>query len=108
METLCIVVNGEPAYEYDKTTELNAQQRSFLDKMDQDMSRGIKIHGELISNPDTQACATFIAMNLLKALMQKDDAKIRVSCAYLCDRLPELNTIEARDQDGRVQIELIV
>lgn len=107
MQSLSIIVNDETAYEYDKSTELSEQQREFLDKMDQDMARGLKIRGELISNPDTQQRATFIAMNLLKALMQQDEAKIMVSCAYLASRLPKLGEVQARDQNGGVVIELV-
>lgn len=106
MEILSVVVNGDVVYEYDKSTALNDQQRDFLDKMDQDMGRGIKIRGQLIDKPGKQERATFIAMNLLKALMQQDEAKIRVSCAYLNDRLPELTTVQASDQDEGTAIEL--
>ena len=106
MDTLTIIVNGELAYEYDKATELSEQQLTFLDKMDEDMARGIKIRGELISTPDRQQRATFIAMNLLKALMQQDEAKIMVSCAYLCSRFPTLTEVQASDQDDGVAIEL--
>ena len=106
MGSLTISVNGEVAYEYDRATELSEQQLAFLDKVDEDMARGIKIHGQLISTPDTQQRATFIALNLLKALMRQDEAKIMLSCAYLTNRLPKLTEVQARDQDGRVEIEL--
>ena len=107
MEMLAIIVNGELAYEYNKASALSTQQREFLDRMDQDMGRGLKIRGELINNPDTQQRATFMAMNLIKALMQQDEAKIMVSCAYLASRLPGLIEVQARDEDGEVAVELI-
>ena len=74
--------------------------------MDRDMQKGIKIHGELIADPDSQQRATFIAMNLIKALQQDKQAVITSSSAYLVDRYPEFNEIHANDVDGRVEIEL--
>lgn len=106
MSKLSIFINEQAAYDYDSGTELDDQQRAFLDRMDEDMGRGLKIHGELISEPDTHQRATFVAMNLIKALLQEDEAKIQVSCAYLLNRLPDLNEVHARDGDERVEIEL--
>ncbi len=106
MSKLSIFINEQAAYDYDSGTELDDQQRAFLDRMDEDMGRGLKIHGELISEPDTHQRATFVAMNLIKALLQEDEAKIQVSCAYLVNRLPDLNEVHARDGDERVEIEL--
>ncbi|MDH5785059.1 MAG: hypothetical protein OEZ16_05540 [Chromatiales bacterium] len=106
MGTLTVIVNGEAAYEYDKGIELEPAQLEFLDRMDQDMSRGLKIHGKLINNPDTQQRATFVALNLIKALMQRDEARIRLSCGYLVSRQPELYEVEARDGEGVVNITL--
>jgi hypothetical protein len=107
MHLLTIHINDQLAFEYDKSTVLNDEQLTFLDKMDQDMSRGLKVHGELISKPDTKQCATFVAMNLIRALLQEDEAKVRVSCAYLSTRLPDLSEVHARDDDGKVKIEFI-
>lgn len=107
MSKMTIFINEQPVYEYDKTLLLNDQQLAFLDRMDQDMDRGLKIHAELISAPDTRQRATFVAMNLIKALLKEEDAKIQVSCAYLASRLPELSEVHARDQGGKVTIDLI-
>lgn len=107
MNKLTVSINDQVVYEYDRSTALNDQQRGFLDRMDQDMTRGIKVNGELIGEPDSRQRATFVAMNLIKALLQEDDAKIQVSCAYLVTRLPELSEVHARDEEGRVGIELV-
>ena len=71
------------------------------------MDRGFKISGELITKPDTKQKATFVAMNLLKALKQDDDARIVVACAYLNSRLPHTVEVHARDQGNRINIEFI-
>ena len=107
MSNLSIFVNEELAYEYDRSTALDDNQAAFLDKMDGDMERGVKIHGETISNPDARQKATFVAMNLLRALQQDDQVRINVYCAYLNSRLPHLVEVHARDGDKRIDIELV-
>jgi hypothetical protein len=107
MSKSTIFINDQFVYEYDKSNPLNEEQLGFLDKMDHDMARGLKIHGELISEPNTQQRATFVAMNLIKALLQEDDATVQVSCAYLTTRLPDLIEVHARDDEGKVKIDLV-
>ena len=107
MTNLSIMINDQLAFEYDRSTKLDDKQLAFLDKMDSDMDRGFKIHGELINKPDIKQKATFVAMNLLKALKQDDHAKMTVSCAYLISRLPHAIELHARDQGGRINIEFI-
>ena len=71
------------------------------------MDRGIKIQGELITNPDSRQRATFVAMNLIRALQQSNEAIISASCAYLVNRLPSLIEVRARDQGNTVNLELV-
>lgn len=107
MSKLTIFVNDAAVYEYDKTTPLDARQRDYLDKMDADMSRGVKMQGELIVMPDSRQKARFVAMNLIKALQQNNEAAISASCAYLRDRIPGLLEVHANDHKDAVNIELI-
>jgi hypothetical protein len=107
MTLLGIYINDQLAYEYDRATALDDKQLEFLDKMDSDMDRGLKIHGELIADPDNRDKATFVAMNLLRALQQEDHARIKVSCAFLATRLPHAVEVHARDQDNRIAIEFV-
>jgi hypothetical protein len=107
MNKLTVFINDQLAFEYDRSTELENKQLEFLERMDRDMDRGFKIYGEMIAEPDSKQKATFVAMNLLKALQQEDNAKIRVSCAYLSNRLPNVVEVHARDQGGRIDIEFV-
>lgn len=107
MNTLGIFINDQLAFEYDLTIPLNAQQLEFIDKMDSDMQRGIKMYGQLISKPDVRERATFVALNLLKALQRQEEAKVAVSCAYLSKRLPHVVQVHARDQGHRVEIDFV-
>ena len=107
MISLTIFANDQISYEYDKETIIDEQRLAFFDKMDSDMDRGIKIQGELITNPDNRQRATFVAMNLIRALKQNNEAIISASCAYLVHRLPALSEVRARDQGSTVNIELV-
>lgn len=107
MDNLSVFINDQLAFEYDRSTEVDDQQRVFLDRMDSDMDRGFKIHGEMIAEPDSKQKGTFVAMNLLRALQQEDYAKMAVSCAWVCVRLPHVVEVHARDQDGRIEIEFV-
>lgn len=104
---LTIFINDQSVFEYDREISFEDKQLAFLDKMDSDMEHGIKIYGELIVKPDHEHRARFIAMNLIKALQQDNEASIAASCAYLVNRRPELIEIHATDGDGRVVIDLV-
>ncbi len=60
MNALNLFVNDELTFECDCTQELGEEQLVFLDRMDSDMARGIKIHGETISEPDSKQKATCV------------------------------------------------
>ena len=107
MDKLTLLVNNEIVFEFDRDLTFEDEQLVFLDKMDSDMDNGIKIHGELLTNPDSQQRASFVVMNLIKALQQDNDTVKTASCAYLLNRYPALIEVHANDHDNRVKIELI-
>ena len=107
MKSLTILVNNQTVFEYDRDMTIEADKLTFLDKMDSDMRRGIKIQGELISDPDTQQRAKFVVMNLIKALQQDNQAVIQASCAYLVHRLPDLVEVQVNDVGSKLDIELV-
>lgn len=107
MKKLTIFINDQPAHECDREIYLDDEQLKFLDQMDADMDRGVKIQGELFANPDEKQRAKFIAMNLIKALQQENDAARFSSCAYLVSRLPGLVEVRASDLENSIHIELV-
>ena len=107
MNKLAIFVNDEIVFEFDRDLTFKEQQLAFFDKMDSDMESGIKIHGELLVNPDSQQRATFVVINLIKALQQGNEAVISASCAYLVNRYPALIEVHANDDVNMVKIELV-
>jgi len=107
MNKLVVFVNNEIVFEFDRDLTFEDQQLAYLDRMDSDMESGIKIQGELLVNPDSQQRATFVVMNLIKALQQENEAVISASCAYLVNRHPALIEVHANDHADTVKIELI-
>ena len=107
MEKLTVFINNQIVFKFDKEHALEDQQLTFLDQMDSDMERGIKIQSELLTNPDNQQRAIFVSMNLIKAIQQDNEAIIFASCAYLANRYSQLTEVHANDYDGSVKIELI-
>ena len=107
MKPLTVFANDQLAFEYDRQAVIDEQKLATFDKMDADMDRGIKIQGELITRPDTRQRATFVALNLVRALQQDRQAIITASCAYLANRLPRLIEVHARDAGNTVKVEFI-
>ena len=107
MNILSFFINDQLAFEYDRSMELGDKQLEFLERMDRDMDRGFKIYGEMVAEPDSKQKATFVAMNMLKAMQQDDNSKIMASCAYLSSRLPHVVEVHARDQGSRINIEFV-
>ncbi len=50
MSKIILLVNDQVAFSFVKDESLDKEQFNFLDKMDSDMSKGIKINGELFRN----------------------------------------------------------
>ena len=107
MKKLTLFINNQIAYECDRDMDFTSEQLKFLDKMDSDMDRGIKIQGKLIANPDEKQRATFVTMSLIRALQQDNSAAINSSCAYLVKRLPNVLEIRASDKENTIDIELV-
>lgn len=107
MNCLSIHINGQIAYEYPRDTQLADEQHSFLDRMDSDMNRGIRLYGELIACPDAEQRAMFITMNLVRALQQANEAIISASCAWLVERNPGLTEVQIKDGEDRLIIEFV-
>ena len=107
MSDLQVFINNEVVFEFDRNFSVGDEQLAFLDKMDADMDKGIKIYGELLKNPDSQQRATFVTMNLIRALKQDNDAIITASCAYLLNRNPDLIEVHANDHEQSIKIEFI-
>ena len=107
MSLLAIFVNEQLAYEYDKDEVMDEEKMAFLDKMDADMGRGIKIEGVLIASPDLNQRARFVAMNLVRAMQQENMPVIMASCAYISDRLPAVTELRISDSESGIVMDFV-
>ncbi|MFP3874996.1 MAG: hypothetical protein ACLFQT_03145 [Thiohalophilus sp.] len=105
---LRLKIDGDTVLEFDRNTRLPGRQRDFLDKMDEDMDRGIELADEHIAEPDSLQRAHYVAMHLLKAFDEDNQAMITASCAYLVQRVPALNTIEVQNRGEQTLLQLIL
>ena len=104
---LVVVLNGQATIEYDRNRRLPGKQRQFLDLMDQDMDKGFDLNGEKVTTPDSVQRAKFVAMQLIQALLENNDAMIAATCAYLATRLPDLKQVKADEDGEQVMMDLI-
>lgn len=100
-EKLTVVLDDQAVLEYDRNKMLAEQQLAYLDKMDEAMSKGIRVGQEQLNDPDLQQKAQFVALELVKALGDSNDALIAASCSYLANRLPDLQQVVARTMEGK-------
>ena len=106
-EKLYVELNGAQVIEYDRNVRLPGHQRQFLDKMDADMSEGIELAGQAISEPDPVQRAQFVAIQLMTALQDNEEGLIAATCAYLANRYPEMRRVVASEQGDNVSLELV-
>lgn len=93
--------------EYDRNTRLPGKQREFLDKMDFDMDAGIYFDDKRYDKPDTLQRGKYVAIKLIQAVQANNHGMINAMCAYLINRLPELNRVTAEENGEDVAINLI-
>ena len=108
-EMMVVLLNGEALFEYDRAKPLAEKQRQYLDRMDRQMDEGITLGTEKIINPDQQQRAQFVALSLLTAIEQDNDAVIAAMNSYLAVRYPDLKQVKAdTDKDNnKVMFDLI-
>lgn len=106
-DPLVVVVNGEARVEYHRVRVLAPEQRASLDRMDTRMAGGVQLGGVQVDSPDPLQKAQFVAIQLIEALKNGNDALIAAGCAYLATRLPSLTQVRARLVDGGFSAELV-
>lgn len=104
---LVVLVNGEVQLEYDRNKTLPELQLRYLDRMDRQMDTGVRLGADWIDQPDVQQRAKFVAMHLIEALQQDNEASIAASCAYLANRLPDLKQVKAKLLGVGISMELV-
>lgn len=103
---LTLKIDGKIVQEFDRNTRLPGRQRDFLDKMDEDMSQGIRLAEKYVSEPDNLQRARYVAMHLLQAFEKADQGMITAAFAYLAQRMPALNTVQIDHDSQGVNLQL--
>jgi hypothetical protein len=100
-----VLLDGVAQLEYDREKLLPEHQAAYLDKMDEQMAKGITIGDEEVINPDINQRAQFVVANLLHALKTDNEQVAGAMCSYLAIRLPDLKQVKINENDGEVSIE---
>ena len=105
--SLAVIVNGEETLLYDRSVELPAKQKDYLQMLDQRLDKGIEYQGEFINTPDAVERARFVASELIDALYDDKAAISSACCAWLATRLPDLRQVKSRYVEENLKIELV-
>ena len=106
-ETLVVVLDGVSQLEYGRATPLAPAQRDYLDRLDQSMDAGIELGGLRIDQPNPLQRAQYIALQLLQAVQAGNEAVAAATCAYLANRIPDLQQIRASTRAGLLSFDLV-
>ncbi|HEC19615.1 MAG TPA: hypothetical protein ENI97_09755 [Gammaproteobacteria bacterium] len=71
------------------------------------MDEGIQVGEDIITNPDIQQRAQFVAANLANAILSDNEAMCAALTAYLANRLTDLRQVKINNTDGEISIELV-
>lgn len=104
---LSVYLEDRKQIEYDRNRPLPGAERRFLDQMDLDMDRGLRLGEQDVASPDEAQRAQYVAHQLVFAIGAEDDRLIAATCAYLSNRFPELLTIRANRHGDDVTINFV-
>ena len=104
---LTVLVDDQVHLEYDRNKPLPEKQLAYLGRMERQMDGGIRLGSGRVEQPDQLQRAQFVAIQLIKALQQGDDALVAACCAYLANRLPDMQQVKARLTGAGFAIELV-
>ena len=104
---LVVILNTQKVLEYNRDIRLTKKQLADLELFDQKLERELPPRSSNKRNFNSQDKATLVANMLVAALLQDDDPKIALSCAYLATRYVELKQVKAKTDSGQVAIQLI-
>ena len=105
-DTLRLVLDGEQVLSYDRRQRLPGIQRRFLDQMDADMDRGIRLQDTQIESPEPEQRLHYVALTLVHAMLDANDNLKLACCAYLADRYPHLVGVVARQDPENIHLQL--
>lgn len=106
-DTLVVVLDGVSQLEYLRATPLQDAQRQYLERLDARMDGGVELGGRRVEEPNALQRAQFIALQLLQAVQDGNEAVAAASCAYLANRIPDLKQVRATTRGGLLSFDLV-
>lgn len=106
-EKLVVMLNGVSQIEYDRSGTLPDRQREYLDRLDQQLDRGVELNGEHVEQPDRIQRAQFVAVHMIHAIKSENEPLAAATCSYLADRLPDLKQVKADEDGEEISIDLV-
>lgn len=106
-DMLTVILNDQVVVEYDRRNRLPGQQRRLLDQMDADMDAGIQLGDRHIENPDRSQRSYYVAMNLVRAVLNHNEQLKTMTCGYLGLRDEKLSKIIAEASEEQVTMQLV-
>lgn len=100
-----LTLNDEKIIEYARRQRLPGKQREFLERMDQDMSSGIKLDNTTYSDPDQFKRVQYVVMHLIRACENQDEHMQDAMCAYLTTRSPNLEKVIVTTVNDEISVE---
>jgi len=70
------------------------------------MDAGIEIDGRSVANPDRSQRAQFVAANLVRAIVDGNEAVAAAMTTYLAVRFDDLKQVKITEHDGAFAIDL--
>jgi len=104
---LTVLIDNQSQLTFDRSRTLQDKQLVYLDRMDAQMDDGLQLEDTRIEQPDALQRAQFVAVHLIEALQQGNEALVAASCAYLAQRLPDLKQVKALLVEGGFSVELV-
>ena len=104
---LTILIDNQAQLTFDRSRTLPDKQLLYLDRMDAQMNDGLQLDDARIEQPDALQRAQFVAVHLIEALQQDNEALVAASCAYLARRLTDLKQVKALLVEGGFSVELV-
>lgn len=104
---LVVVLNSNKVLEYNRNVPLSSNQLRDLETLDQKLEDRLKSDKPQNRNPSPQDKATYAANMLISALLNEEESKTAITCAFLATRFNELKQVKANTESNQIAIQLI-
>ena len=104
---LVVTLNSNKVLEYNRGIALSKKQLKDLDVLEQKLNDHIPLNLRANRDAGPQDKATLVANMLITALLDEEESKAALTCAYLATRFSDLKQVNARTDSEHLAIQLI-